>query len=146
MNHGIPLAISSDILPIGPMVGLYAAVTRKGMSGRVFAEDEAISMMEALQAYTLFGAYLSFEENRKGSIEPGKQADLVSIHLDELSTLPMFDAVSQIVYAAARAQVRHVWVDGQMLLSNGELTTLDADAIAARTRAWLPRMGTPYVP
>lgn len=45
MEHGIVVAISSDILPIGSLVGLYAAVTRKGMSGRVFAaEDEAITI------------------------------------------------------------------------------------------------------
>ncbi len=85
MNHGINLAISSDILPIGPMVGLYAAVTRKGMSGRVFAAEEAISMMEALQAYTLFGAWLSFEEDLKGSIEPGKLADLIVLDQDLLT-------------------------------------------------------------
>lgn len=88
MNHGVNLAISSDILPIGPMVGLYAAVTRKGMSGRVFAAEEAISMMEALQAYTLFGAWLSFEEDLKGSIEPGKLADLIVLDQDLLTVAP----------------------------------------------------------
>lgn len=88
INHGIIVAISSDILPIGPMVGLYAAVTRKGMSGRVFAEDEALSMMEALQAYTLFGAYLSFEEDIKGSIEPGKLADIIVLDQDLLEIDP----------------------------------------------------------
>ena len=85
MNHGIHVAISSDILPIGPLVGLYAAVTRKGMSGRVFAAEEALTMMEALQAYTLYGAWLSFEEREKGSIEPGKLADLVVLDRDLLT-------------------------------------------------------------
>jgi predicted amidohydrolase YtcJ len=85
MNHGIHVAISSDILPIGPLVGLYAAVTRKGMTGRVFAADEALTMMEALQAYTLYGAYLSFEESEKGSIEPGKLADMIVLDQDLLT-------------------------------------------------------------
>lgn len=84
MNHGIHVAISSDILPIGPMVGIYAAVTRKGLSGRVFAADEALTVMEALQAYTLYGAYLSFEEDRKGSIEVGKLADMIVLDQDIL--------------------------------------------------------------
>ncbi len=88
MNHGIHVAISSDILPIGPMVGIYAAVTRKGMSGRVFAEEEALTMMEALQGYTLYGAYLSFEEDVKGSIEPGKFADMIVLDQDLLSIDP----------------------------------------------------------
>ena len=81
MNHGIRVAISSDILPIGPMVGIYAAVTRKGMSGTVFGEEEALTVMEALRGYTLYGAWLSFEEDRKGSIEPGKLADTIASHL-----------------------------------------------------------------
>jgi predicted amidohydrolase YtcJ len=77
MDHGVRVAISSDILPIGPMVGIYAAVTRKGMSGKVFGEEESLTVMEALRGYTLYGAWLSFEEDRKGSIEPGKLADMI---------------------------------------------------------------------
>ena len=88
MNHGVHVAISSDILPIGPMVGIYAAVTRKGLSGRVFAAEEALSAMEALQAYTLYGAYLSFEENVKGSIEPGKLADMIVLDQDLIDIDP----------------------------------------------------------
>lgn len=88
MNHGIHVAISSDILPIGPMVGIYAAVTRKGMSGTVYGADEAITVMEALRAYTLGGAFLSFEENIKGSIEAGKLADLIVLDQDILGIDP----------------------------------------------------------
>ena len=85
MDHGVRVAISSDILPIGPMVGIYAAVTRKGMSGKVFGEEEALTVMEALRGYTLYGAWLSFEEGRKGSIEPGKLADMIVLDQDILT-------------------------------------------------------------
>lgn len=88
MNHGIHVAISSDILPIGPMVGIYAAVTRKGMSGRVFGPGEALTVTEALRAYTLGGAYLTFEEDRKGTIEAGKLADLIVLDRDILAIDP----------------------------------------------------------
>ena len=85
MDHGIHVAISSDILPIGPLVGIYAAVTRKGMSGRVFGPDEAITIEEAIQGYTIKGAYLGFEEDIKGSLEPGKLADMVVLSADILT-------------------------------------------------------------
>jgi len=49
MEHGIHVAISSDILPIGPLVGICAAVTRKGMPGTVFGAEEALSGCTPMQ-------------------------------------------------------------------------------------------------
>ncbi|MDA7784631.1 amidohydrolase [Pseudomonadales bacterium] len=85
MAHGIVVALSSDILPIGPMVGLYAAVTRKGMSGKVYGPDEAISIGKALRAYTQTGAFINFDENIKGTLEPGKYADMIVLSDDILN-------------------------------------------------------------
>jgi len=106
MNHGVRVAISSDILPIGPMVGIYAAVTRKGMSGTVFGEEEALTIMEALRGYTLYGAWLSFEEDRKGSIEPGKLADMIVLDQDILTIDP--DHIMDI-------NVEQTWLGGKLV-------------------------------
>ena len=88
MNHGVFVALGSDILPIGPMVGLYASVTRKGVSGTVFGADERLSMEEAIRGYTRYGAYLTFEEGIKGTLEPGMLADMVVLSDDLLSIDP----------------------------------------------------------
>ncbi len=85
MHRGIHMAFSSDILPIGPMVGLYAAVTRKGKSGLVYGPEERVTMTVALHAYTQGGAYLTREEHRKGAIVPGELADLVLLSNDLLT-------------------------------------------------------------
>lgn len=77
MAHGIRVALSSDILPIGPLVGLYAAVTRKGLSGQVHGAVERISIELALRAYTYGGAYQHRDESIKGTLEAGKLADMV---------------------------------------------------------------------
>jgi predicted amidohydrolase YtcJ len=111
MNHGVHVAISSDILPIGPMVGIYAAVTRKGLSGRVFAADEALTVMEALQAYTLYGAYLSFEEGRKGSIEPGKLADMIVLDQDILTIDPAH---------IMDINIEQTWLGGKLVYERSE--------------------------
>ena len=88
MDHGVFVALASDILPIGPMVGLYAAVTRKGMSGEIYGAEEAISIEEAIRAYTRYGAFLTFEEEIKGTIEPGMLADMVVLSDDLLTIDP----------------------------------------------------------
>ena len=82
------MALSSDVLPIGPMVGLYGAVTRKGKSGRVYGPDEAVDITTALRAYTRNGAFLTREEGIKGTLEAGKLADLVVLSQDLLTVDP----------------------------------------------------------
>ena len=88
MEHGIFMALGSDILPIDPMVGLYAAVTRKGMSGEVYGSDEALTMEEAIRGYTANGAWLTFEESTKGTLETGMMADMVVLSEDLLTIDP----------------------------------------------------------
>jgi predicted amidohydrolase YtcJ len=89
IKHGIFMAFGSDNLPIGPLVGLYAAVTRKGeSSGKVFGPEEAVSMKDAITMYTRSGAFLTREEKTKGTLEVGKLADMVVLPEDLLSISP----------------------------------------------------------
>ena len=88
LKHGIFMAFGSDNLPIGPLVGLYAAVTRRGESGTVYGADEGVSMKDALTMYTRDGAFLTREEKIKGTLEVGKVADMVVLPEDLLSIAP----------------------------------------------------------
>ena len=88
LKYGIFVGLSSDILPIGPLVGLYAATTRKGMSGEVYGPEEAISMSQAITGYTRNGAYFTREEKQKGSLEAGKLADIIVLSQDLLTVDP----------------------------------------------------------
>jgi predicted amidohydrolase YtcJ len=88
LGRGVFLAFSSDNLPIGPMVGLYAAVTRKGMSGKVYGKEEAVSIRDAIRMYTRAGAYFSWDETNKGSLEAGKFADMIVLDHDPLTSDP----------------------------------------------------------
>ncbi|MYL30435.1 amidohydrolase family protein [Halobacillus halophilus] len=78
-DHHIPYAVGSDspITTPNPFYGLYAAVTRRSKSGRILGENQASSLEEVIRAYTWGGAYASHEEHRKGTLEPGKAADLI---------------------------------------------------------------------
>jgi predicted amidohydrolase YtcJ len=87
-KYGLYMAFGSDNLPIGPMVGLYAAVTRKGESGKVFGPGEAVSIKEAITMYTRNGAFLTREEKIKGTLEVGKLADMIVLPEDILNISP----------------------------------------------------------
>ncbi len=79
LKRGIPVAFSSDVpatMVFEPFWGFIGAVSRRTRTGKVLVPSEAVTMREALRAYTYGGAYAAFEEKEKGSLEKGKMADL----------------------------------------------------------------------
>jgi len=87
LRAGIPLAGGSDcpVEPPDPLFGIYCAVTRKDMDGNPpggFFPNERLTVEEAIKMFTLGGAYASFEEDRKGTLEPGKLCDFVVLTQD----------------------------------------------------------------
>ncbi len=84
MDAGIPVAAGSDspVTYVNPFLGFYCAMTRRTMRGNVVGAEHSIGFAEALRAYTINGAYASYEERVKGSIEPGKLADLTVVEGD----------------------------------------------------------------
>lgn len=90
LESGAVVAGSSDtpVVPVNPLVGVYAAVTRKAESGQVLLPEEAVSPHQALALYTTNAAYTSFEEDIKGSITPGKLADMVVLSDDPTQVPP----------------------------------------------------------
>jgi predicted amidohydrolase YtcJ len=90
LDRGLVVAGGTDsaVVPYPPLWALYHFVTRDTISGGVLGADQAITRREALQVETINNAYLTFEEGLKGSIEPGKLADLVVLPLDILTCPP----------------------------------------------------------
>ena len=106
---GTFVGVVVGILPgIGPMVGIYAAVSRRGMSGRVFGPGEAISRIEALKGYTRQGAWLTREESEKGALMPGMLADLIVLSADPLS-VPEADLLE--------IEVMETWLGGRKVFA-----------------------------
>ncbi|HWC17232.1 MAG TPA: amidohydrolase [Terriglobales bacterium] len=84
LDSGVRLAFGTDwtVAPLNPMQGLYAAVTRATLDGKHangWIPEQKITIEEAIEAYTLGSAYAEFQEKEKGSITPGKLADLVLV-------------------------------------------------------------------
>ncbi len=97
LDAGIVVAGGSDHMirfdprlatnPYQPFFGMWMAITRKMVDGNVMHPEQRISRLEALKMWTWNAAYLAFEEKDKGSIEPGKLADMVLI-TDDFATCP----------------------------------------------------------
>jgi len=96
LDAGIDVALSTDapVVPDdNPLIGLKAAVDRKDHAGVPLAANQAITMAEALYAYTMGGAILSGDQDNRGSITPGKWADLAILSGDPVTT-PVDDLLS----------------------------------------------------
>jgi len=113
-----------------------AALLAKGVT----RDPTALPAHTALRLATLNGARALGLEDQIGSLVPGKSADVVALDLSRLSSQPVYDAASQVVYAASHDQVTDVWVTGRRLVESGALTTLDARAILRRTVEWGERI------
>jgi predicted amidohydrolase YtcJ len=89
LDAGFVVAGGTDsaVVPYPPLWVIYHFVTRDTISGGVLGADQKITRKEALQVETINNAYLTFEERLKGSIEPGKLADLVVLP-DDILTCP----------------------------------------------------------
>jgi hypothetical protein len=81
----IPNGTDVPVEPIAPMSCFYAAVTRKLKDGTTFFAGQKMTREEALRSYTLNGAYAAFEEGLKGSLTPGKLADITVLSRDILT-------------------------------------------------------------
>ena len=115
-----------------------AALLAKGVAADATAWDAAWT----LRAATYDGAKALGLGDRIGSIEPGKQADLICVAMDALETQPMYHPISQLVYSTGRQQVRDVWIAGRRKLAEGRLVDIDVPSLLARVGQWRQRIAS----
>src|SRR5690606_29916591 len=107
LNHGIRISYGSDGLPYSPLFAISNAVTRRGWDGEVYGPEEAVTVEEAIRFHTMGTAYITFDENVKGSVEVGKLADFVILGDDPLSVDP--EAIATIPVEATFIGGREVY-------------------------------------
>lgn len=141
-NAGVNVAIGTDGAASNNDLDLLgetrtAALLAKAVAGSATALDAH----RALRMATLNGARALGLEAEVGSLEVGKAADICAFNLSGLAQQPVYDPVSQLIYASSRACVEHVWVGGKQLLENCKLTRMDEAQIIANTRVWGEKIG-----
>jgi predicted amidohydrolase YtcJ len=106
-DHMIGHDKNSAVNPYNPFMSLWTQVTRVTKEGKVLNPEQRISRADALKSHTIWAAYLQFADKERGSIEPGKQADLVVIDRDYL-TCPE-EQIRQIQPVMTILDGRKVW-------------------------------------
>ena len=137
LKAGVNVAIGTDGAASNNDLDLLdemrvTALLAKAVSG----DATAVPAHTALRMATLNGAKALGLDEQIGSLKPGKAADITAIDLSALSSQPVYDPVSQIVYSVGREQVTDVWVAGRRLLAERILTTLDEATILRRAQDW----------
>jgi 5-methylthioadenosine/S-adenosylhomocysteine deaminase len=145
LELGLRVAIGTDSSASNNRLDLLqeartAALLAKGTSGRA----DAWPAPRVLRALTLDAACALGLDDRIGSIEPGKQADLVAIDLSAAELSPVFDPVSQLVYACGREHIQHVWINGRHVVCRrqiaGNAARMAVSEVVGRTSLWHNRI------
>ena len=140
---GVTVAIGTDGVASNNDLDMFGETRTAAILAKAVAGDAAgFDAFTALRAATLGGAKAIGFDHLVGSIEAGKQADLVCVDLSPIETQPLHHVVSQLVYATGRHQVSDVWIAGQRKLRERALVGFDLDAIGANARQWRARISS----
>ena len=138
---GVNVALGTDGAASNNDLDMLGEMRTAALLGKLEAGDATANPAEQmLRMATLGGARSLGLGDRIGSLEPGKSADAAAVDLRGPDTQPVYNPVSQIVYAATRAHVREVWVAGRRVVRNGVVETLDASQAVREAREWQARI------
>jgi predicted amidohydrolase YtcJ len=109
LDSGAIIANGTDapVEPVDPLLSFYASVTRRLPDGSDFYPEQRMTRMEALRSYTLDAAYAAFEDDVKGSLEPGKYADITVLSKDVLEIPPEEILDTKVLYTIVGGEVRY---------------------------------------
>lgn len=137
----VNLALGTDGTASNNDLDMLGEMRTAALLAKAVAEDAAaLAAPRALTAATLGSARAMGLARDIGSLEVGKQADITCIALDALEAQPLYNVISQIVYATGRHQVSDVWIAGVQKLENRTLLQMDEAELIANARQWRDRI------
>ena len=139
LSAGVNVALGTDGISSNDSCRLFDVMKVAGLIHTLETDDydEWPTASEILWAATRGGARAVGLEDRIGSIEPGKQADIVALDLCSSAFVPVNDLRNQLVYAENGSSVRHVMVDGEIVVEDGRCTRIDETAVLREARTVL---------
>jgi len=135
LEAGVKVGLGTDGAASNNDLNMFGEMGTAAKLHKVMAGDPTVvPARQALSMATLEAARVLGLEDRLGSLEAGKRGDIIVLDLDVPHMVPMYNVTSHLVYAAHSCDVRTVVIDGQIVMQDRELLTLDEGEIFARAR------------
>jgi 5-methylthioadenosine/S-adenosylhomocysteine deaminase len=142
---GINVGVGTDGAASNNRLDMFAEMRLTAILAKAVGGDPSVlPAHQALEMATLAGARALGLDGQIGSLEVGKQADMVAVDLNSAATQPCYDPISQLVYSVGREQVSHVWVAGTAIIENGDSLMLNEAETLARAHAWRERVAATH--
>jgi len=133
-RFGVALALGADGAPCNNNLDPWTELRHAALLAKVRTDVRALTARRALRLATIDGARALGLDAVTGSIEPGKRADIAVVRLDGAHVEPGGNVFSRLVYACGARDVRHVLIDGALVVKDGEHQTLDVEKVVAEAR------------
>lgn len=141
LANGVNVALGTDSAASNNNLNMFSEMQFAALLGKITSADAAaVPASEALAMATIRGARALGIEDRVGSLELGKAADIIAVDFSQPEFQPVYNPISQMVYASNGSQVTHSWINGQMVLGERELLQIDQRALATRIQDWQQRI------
>lgn len=142
LNLKVAVALGTDGCASNNNLDMLQEMDTAAKLHKVFLLDPTVlPAATVLGMATRLGAQVLNLQDRVGSLEPGKQADIVVINGDQPHLIPLYNPYSQLVYAASGGDVRTVFIAGQMVLQDRQLLTMDVAEAMVRVVEYADRLG-----
>lgn len=137
MNAQINTALGTDGAASNNDLDLFDEMRTAALIGKLASNDASQpDAWQVLEMATINGAKALNLDKDIGSIEVGKQADLIAVNLNHPNSMPVHNPASQLVYSCSSQQVTHSWVNGQLIMENRALKHLNHESVLERARHW----------
>lgn len=141
LDAGVNVGLGSDGAASNNRQDIFSEMRLAALLGKVAADDAAaVSAWQALEMATINGARALGWDDRIGSLQVGKAADVIAVELADLHCAPVYDPVSHLVYVCGREHVSDVWVNGRRRVRQRQLQGLDEAQLLSRAAAWRQKM------
>ena len=141
LNKNINIGLGTDGVASNNRMDMFAEMRLSALLAKGVNEDPTVvTAHQVLQRATINAAKALGQDDRIGSIEVGKLADLTAVKLDDLMASPYYDPISHLIYACGREHVTHTWVAGELRYCSGTYTNIDVQELREVIDNWQPKL------